>query len=97
MSYFIINVEHDCIVGTTDIPYASFTNRFVEASDDQISKFEALSASLPEDIYLQLSDLQSKPAKKKLDDRPMKKATPETKQAIVNLMRAAKQRQRKNK
>ncbi|MDN6871839.1 hypothetical protein QO209_05235 [Pseudomonas citronellolis] len=97
MSYFIINVEHDCIVGTTDIPYASFTNRFVEASDDQISKFEALSASLPDGVYLQLSDLQSKPAKKKIADRPVKKATPETKQAIIDLMRSAKQKQRKNK
>jgi len=94
MSYFIINIEHDAIVGTTDVPYASFTNRFIEATEEQIFKYETLSASLPEDVYLQLSDLLPKPAKRRLEDKPTKRATPETKQAIVALMRKAKQRNR---
>lgn len=94
MSYFIINVEHDAIVGVTDVPYASFTNRFVEATEDQVAKYETLSAALPEDVYLELADLQ--PKQKRLEDNPIVKATPATKRAIHTLMRLSEQKQRKN-
>lgn len=78
--YFIVNREYGAIMGVTDAVYTSFTNDFIPATEDQVAKFESLSAALPEDVYLQLSDLQ--PKQKRLEDRPIVKATPATKASI---------------
>lgn len=95
--YFIVNREYGAIMGVTDVMYTSFTNTFVEVTEEQITRYEAIQSTLPPDTYVELKDI-IKPESSKIKtkvDKPTKPATPETRQAIVNLMRAAKQRKNK--
>jgi len=95
--YFIVNREYGAIMGVTDVMYTSFTNTFVEVTEEQVTQYEAIQSTLPPDTYVELKDI-IKPESSKIKtkvDKPTKPATPETRQAIVNLMRAAKQRKNK--
>lgn len=73
MSYLIVNTEHQVILGTTDAPYASFTNQFVECTDAQIAMYERMQSILPDDHYVQLSDVITPAA----EHKQTKQRTPE--------------------
>lgn len=85
MSYFIVHTEHQVILGTTEAPYASFTNQFIEASEAQITRYEQLQSVLPPDVYLELSDI-IKP-NSTTPNRESVTATPATLAAVKSLFR----------
>lgn len=88
--YFIINADHDVIIGVSDVTYFSFTNKFVEASEQQLARYYALSEFLPEDTYLQLSDLTSPDKKQQPVDKTNHKqanASPEFRNSIANMFK----------
>lgn len=85
MTYFIVNTEHQVILGVSDVPYASFTNQFVECTEAQATRYEQLQSDLPPDTYLELKDL-IKPSTTAID-RPQVTATPATLAAVKSLFR----------
>lgn len=83
--YFIVNMEHQIILGTSDVPYASFTNQFIEASEAQVARYEQLQSVLPPDVYVELKDI-IRPAL--IDQAEQTRATPATRAAIKSLFRS---------
>lgn len=83
--YFVVNIEHQVIMGTTDIIYSSFTNQFVECTEDQAARYEQLQSALPPDTYFELKDL-IKPSTTAID-HPQVTATPATLAAVKSLFR----------
>lgn len=91
MTYFIINIEHEAIVGLTDVTYTSFTNRFHKATEFELARYYALSEFLLEETYLQLSDLvmptkKQQPVKK--INHKQAKASPEFRDSIANMFKS---------
>lgn len=83
--YFVVNMDHQVILGTSDVPYASFTNHFIEASEAQVARYEQLQSVLPDDVYVELKDI-IKP-NSTTPNRELVTATPTTLAAVKSLFR----------
>jgi len=93
MSYFMIDKDHHVIMGVSDTRFDSCTHYFVAATTQQVAKFHALAATLPDDFYVELADvMNTKPAapannKKTAPTKP-RTATPQTQKAIADMLKA---------
>lgn len=96
--YFIVNREYGAIMGVTDVMYTSFTNTFVEVTEEQVTQYEAIQSTLPPDTYVELKDIiQPKKIKTQIEDKPTRQATPEQRAAMAEFVRRAKYGPRKTK
>ncbi|WP_236174146.1 hypothetical protein [Pseudomonas pseudonitroreducens] len=86
MSYLIVNIEHQVIMGVTEVPYTSFTNSFVAATDAEIARYERMQSILPDDHFVELSDV-IKPSGNASAEQTQSKATPATLAAVKSLFR----------
>lgn len=86
MSYLIVNREYNVIVGVTDATYASFTNIFVEANEQQIERYEHIQSSLPSGWMVELSDII--PVKQSKPEESAPVASPEFRQSVADMFKS---------
>lgn len=89
MAFFMVNAEHEVIVGVSDVIYTSFTNRFVPATDEQVAAYERLAASLPENFYVELSDIIKSEQVTQNPATPIKQRT-QAQQSLIDQIRKHK-------
>lgn len=84
--FFMVHNDHNVILGVSEVPYVNFTHHYLEATAAQVERYNKLQSVLPEDVYVELTDI-IRPAVTQV--QPAKYISEADRQAAINFISKA--------
>lgn len=79
--FFMVHNEHNVILGVSEVPCVNFTHYYIEATAAQVDRYNKLQSVLPDDVYVELSEI-IRPALTQI--QPAKYISEADRQAAIN-------------